>query len=192
MLKGLRGFWYYMGASAAHVLHARLGLDVHRKKACELYGRASKCALALSWLRDLAHETCEGDVDEADVSEVDCLLAANVEHIERIFESKAFTSSRRFEREAREVLDGLALDDHKSFERSQVRLGELLGFECGNKDSTLASDPWWISGRLQCLVFEDKSDSKPENAIPVKHAKQAASHPQWIRKHVLLNEGAEV
>ncbi len=192
VLKGLRGFWYYQGASAAHALYCRLRSGVHRAKASELYGRASKCALVISWLRDLAHETCEGDVDEADMSEEDCLLTANVERIERIFESKAFTSSRRFEREAKEVLDGLALDDYKPFERAQVRFGELLGFECGNKKTTSASDPWWISGGVQCLVFEDKSDSQPGNAIPVKHAKQAASHPQWILRHVPLEVGAEI
>jgi hypothetical protein len=100
---------------------------------------------------------------------------------------------RKFERDAKEILDGLSSDDDsEAFEEAHRRLGELLGFEAGNSDADAAPDPWWIANGVLCLVGEDKNDLKPENSVAVKHTRQAASHIKWIRANVALKEGAEI
>ena len=189
-LKGLRGFWYYLAGSASHLAGERLNDSALGTKAGDLYARASACLPAIRWLRVLAAQSeAEG---KEELAEDDFLLDANVERIEMFFEQHSFALPKNFERMAKEILDGLESQDSDAFEEGHRLLGEMLGFETGNSKGQAAPDPYWISDRVLCLVAEDKSDSKRDHVIPVKHARQAASHESWIRTHVPLDPDAEI
>ena len=106
---------------------------------------------------------------------------------------EGYSYAHRFERDVAEIMAGLDSDDDSdAFEEAYRRFGELLGFHADNSDGTATPDPWWISGNSLCLVSEAKNDSNPEHAVPVRHTRQAASHPQWIRDNVKLDECAEI
>lgn len=191
VVKGLRGFWYYLGASSASLAFTHLRKKVFQEKAAELYSRASMCAPSLGWLRCLAEQNESTLADELPTEE-DALLVANVERMEMVFESRGFVLARKFERAAKNTLDGLASDDANRFEEAHRLLGELLGFEAGNSAGQAAPDPWWISDGSLCIVSEDKSDSNPGHPECVRHTRQAASHPKWIREHVPLKDDAQI
>ncbi len=190
-LKGLRGLWYYLAGAASELAYQQSNDSAYSTIAIDLYQRATACVPSVGWLRVLA--TRVSALDKRSTPELDSLLESNVERIEMLFDSRAYASPRRFEKDVKEILAGLDLDDDSdSFEEAHRRLGELLGFEAGNSDSDGAPDPWWISNGDLCLVAEDKNDSKPSSPVSIKHTRQAASHPKWIKGNVPLNAGAKV
>lgn len=79
----------------------------------------------------------------------------------------------------------------KKFENAHKLLGIMLGFDSDNRESEGAPDPWWISSNL-CLVFEDHSGASASSAIDISKARQAASHPAWMRANVPAAEKADV
>jgi hypothetical protein len=185
--KGFRGFWYYLaGAAAEQASRESTGKKHLREVAAAHFVKAAACAPSVAWLRNLI-PSVEAPKDAESVFREEC-LQANVERIELAFERGGFASPKKFEKEAKFILDGLATEDADQFEEAHRRLGELLGFDAGNSKSDAAPDPWWVSAGQLCIVSEDKSDSKPENPIAVKHARQAVTHPKWIREHVKLSE----
>lgn len=191
-LKGMRGQWYYQAAVNADKLASINGAREYLSKAIDLYERALACLPALSWLhsriRDLSSQTASNPrvYDECPY------LEANIERMENIFQSKGYTSAIRFEKDVKIISDGLRSENSDVFEEAHRLLGELLGFKSENSSGDATPDPWWISTDELCIVFEDKSDSKPENAISVKHTRQAASHPKWIRDNVSLRQSARI
>ena len=62
-------------------------------------------------------------------------------------------------------------------------LGRHLGFEAGKEESDASPDPWWSAGDVT-IVFEDHANAEPKATISATKARQAASHPDWIREHV--------
>lgn len=98
---------------------------------------------------------------------------------------------RQFDKKEREILDGLASADSGPFENAHKQLGELLGYVAGNDESDAAPDPWWISGKT-CFVFEDHSGAQDTSALSATKARQAGSHPQWIRSNVSIDADAEI
>jgi hypothetical protein len=89
------------------------------------------------------------------------------------------------------IIEGISQNKYKAFENSQRELGELLGFEAHNKESDAAPDPWWIVDGSLCFVFEDYTEATVSNVGAVK-ARQVASHPNWIRSNVTLNNDAVI
>jgi len=183
--KGFRGFWYYLaGAAAEQASRESSGKKHLREVAAEHFVKAAACAPSVAWLRTLVPPAKEEKDAEAIFAE-EC-LQSNVERMELMFERRGFASPKKFEKEAKAVLDGLAGIDADKFEEAHRSLGELLGFDAGNSNSDAAPDPWWISAGKLCLVSEDKSDSNPENPVAVKHTRQAVTHPKWMLEHVKL------
>lgn len=190
-LKGLRGFWYYLAGSASELTARQLNQKEFFNKAEELYNRASACVPAIVWLRTLSTRF-ESVPDSEIINKTDVLLNSNVERIEMLFEARSYALPRKFEKDVKEILDGLNSDDSNTFEEAHRRLGEILGFESANSNGDATPDPWWISNGDLCLVSEDKNDSNPEHSVPVRHTRQAASHSKWIRDNVNLNPNAEI
>lgn len=185
-LKGLRGFWYYLAASVSELASQQLSDKTYATKAAELYQRASFCLAAISWLRVFANRS--GEFGNEQLTEDDIFLDSNVESIEMFFERHSFALPNKFEKKAREIMEGLGSDNSESFEEAHRFLGEMLGFDAKNSNGHATPDPWWISNGCLCLVSEDKSDSNPDNAIPVKHTRQAASHAKWVIDNVPLTD----
>lgn len=190
-LKGFRGFWYYLGASACELAYAQFDREDYVSKAGELYQRAANCLPALGWLR--VHSAKIARTHETESEGLDLTLESNVEQIELHFDAHSYSIAHKFEREVAEIMAGLqSNDDSDAFEESFRRLGELLGFRAENSNGHATPDPWWISDDTLCLVSEAKNDSKPDKQVPVKHTRQAASHSKWIRDNVELNSEAQV
>ncbi|MCC6424177.1 MAG: DEAD/DEAH box helicase [Phycisphaerales bacterium] len=183
--KGFRGFWYYLAGAAAEQLSRQVGSGPHlRDVAADQFNKAAACAPALPWLRTLISSAM--DVRDPQASLAEECLQANVTHLDALFEKAGFSSPRKFEREAKAILDGLERSEAMQFEEAHRRLGSLLGFESGNSDDTAAPDPWWVSAGKICIVSEDKSDSQPNNPVSVKHVRQAVGHPKLVLDHVKL------
>ena len=191
-LKGMRGQWYYQAAVNADKLASILGAGEYLAKAIDLYGRASACLPALSWIHLRMRELSTQTAGEASDYDTCPYLEANLERMENVFQSRGYTSLIRFEHDAKSISVGLRSENSEVFEEAHRLLGELLGFRSENSSGHATPDPWWISTDELCIVFEDKSDSKPENAISVNHTRQAVSHPKWIRDNVLLSQSARI
>lgn len=179
-LKGLRGLWNYLAGAACELTAAQTGESAFSSKAAEMYDRAAVCVPMAGWLKSLRTRK-----DATTETKPDRLLESNVERMEMLFESRSYSSPRRFEKDVKLIADGLASEnDAEAFEEAHRQLGELLGFESGNSNSDAAPDPWWVSNDELCIVSEDKNDSDPKNSVPIKHTRQAASHAKWIKVHV--------
>jgi hypothetical protein len=189
-LKGLRGFWSYLAASAAELAFQKLETPAFMTKAIDLYRRSSACLPAIDWLRVISARLANDT--NAPESDIDFFLESNIERMESVFEASSFASPQKFESAVRDILEGLESSDSNIFEEAHRRLGEILGFTAGNSSAQATPDPWWISDGKLCLVFEDKSDSDPAHPVPVKHARQAASHHKWITDNVSLDSNAEI
>jgi hypothetical protein len=88
---------------------------------------------------------------------------------------------RGFALREREIIEGLA--NKTTFERAQKLLGELLGFIVGKVESDGSPDPWWISGDI-CIVFEDHAGGEGITILGATKARQASSHPAWMKANV--------
>lgn len=70
-------------------------------------------------------------------------------------------------------------------------LGEHLGFEAGKKEDDASPDPWWRVGDF-AFVFEDHANAGTAAVVDATKARQAASHPDWLREHVPGTAGATI
>jgi len=191
-LKGMRGQWFYQAAINADKLAVNHGAGEYLTKAIDLYGRALACLPALSWLRLRIHDLSSQTANDLRNYDSCPYLEANIERMENVFQSRGYTSVNRFDKDARKISEGLESEDSEIFEEAHRLLGELLGFRSENSSGHATPDPWWISTDELCIVFEDKSDSNPANAISVNHTRQAVSHPKWIRDNISLSQTARI
>lgn len=111
-------------------------------------------------------------------------LALQVENLEKVLENLGTAHDRKFDEEEKYISVNIMEDENTKFEPAHERLGVLLGFSAGKVESSGSPDPWWIFHDRLCLVFEDHSDGKSESSMHVTKARQAASHPNWIRENV--------
>ena len=62
----------------------------------------------------------------------------------------------------------------------------------GNRETTGAPDPWWIVDENLCFIFEDHSSSESGSSLNVTKARQAATHPNWVRENLSLAESSQI
>jgi hypothetical protein len=185
-LKGYRALWGYLGSSAAFLADgAKRGR--HDAVAKRLIRDAKGAAPTVSWLSSLASVE-----DESPRAEADAQAMHLVERLEVVLEGLGVGHDRRFIAAEKEILENLQKSDRANFERAHERLGWILGFDAGKKESTGSPDPWWIANDSLCFIFEDYSDAKPGGELDVKKARQVASHPNWVRENLSLRKDAQV
>lgn len=177
-LRGYRALWHYLAGSAAELASLE-GHTELRSQARLQFSRAKDAAAGIPWLVSLAHSSSEPPtVDEQNHATV--LL--QVEQLETYLQKLGTLHNRTFSKREKEIRDGLK--DENLFESAQVLLGEHLGFSAGKQESDASPDPWWMIGDL-VIVFEDHAGANAETAvIDATKARQAASHPDWIREHI--------
>lgn len=169
-LKGFRAFWSYQAGVAA-LLEAR-ETPRYREIARDQFSAASR-ASDISWMRSLRGGLSnDTDTDQHSINE-----QLQAKRIANKFAEMGVANNQRFNREVKEVLDGL--NDMKKFENGQVKLGELLGFISENSAESAAPDPWWAAINAG-IVFEDYADAKPSSALSPTKAKQALGHVNWL------------
>jgi hypothetical protein len=176
-LRGYRALWHYLAGSAADLaaVDGDKGLD---KLAREQFKRAKEASTGIPWLISLARGSAEPPTPaERKLG----LVMQQVERLEAYIHKLGTVHDRSFAEREREIRDGLK--SGAGFEAAQVLLGEHLGFEAGKKEEDASPDPWWRVGDI-VLVFEDHANAGADAMIDATKARQAASHPDWVRAHV--------
>lgn len=115
-----------------------------------------------------------------------------IPRLEALFGQLGTLHDQKYSHFEKAILSGLAANDASTFEQAQVMLGRLLGYEAGKEESDGSPDPWWLVDENLCFVFEDHSDAQSTSKISVTKARQAASHPAWIRNHLGLTETTKI
>ena len=185
-LRGYRALWLYLAGSAAWLATSE-GVASLAGTARDYYRQASAAALGVKWLATLTNDSGQINADGNDQS----LLMAVIERLESRLEQLGMSTDLRFAKEEAFIRENIGKADKGSFEAAHERLGRLLGYESGNKETTGAPDPWWIADESACFIFEDHSNAISP-CLDVTKARQAASHPKWARANLKLSLNALV
>jgi hypothetical protein len=172
--------WHYLCGSAYSLAAAANRNATLESRAREQYAAAKSSATSVPWLVRLASRY-ENPADA--VSAYDPRVIGQIERIEALLERLGTQHDRRFAAKEKLILEGIAANESSLFEEAQKQLGEILGFVAGNEETDGAPDPWWIADDI-CIVFEDHSDAQDDSALNVTKARQAATHPAWIKANV--------
>lgn len=186
-LRGYRALWHYLGGTSADAANATgvVGFDKHARTQ---YHKAKEAAAGIPWLIGLARSGAAAVPTPEEVSHSTLML--QVELLEAQLVKLGTLHNREFSAREKEIREGL--QDGHNFEQAQVLLGQHLGFNAGKREEDASPDPWWIVGNM-ALVFEDHANAKGETSvIDATKARQAASHPDWMREHVSATANAQI
>jgi hypothetical protein len=184
-LRGYRALWHYLAGSVAW-LGGKEGTASLIAKSRLQFSQAKEAARSIPWLVRLSRYQSEpGAVEDNKV-----LVLGQLERVEALLAQLGKLHDRQYDRKEREILEGLDSTEKVPFENAHRLLGEILGFSAGKKETDGSPDPWWIAGNL-CLVFEDHAGASSDSSLDVTKARQAASHPNWIKANVTLAPGSE-
>lgn len=183
-LRGYRALWHYLAGSAAG-LATRDHQAQMEEQARSQFKAAKEYASGIPWLSALASH--RGHAAEQEETNPTTLL--QIEALESYFSQLGVTHNRNFAEKERLIRQGLATAD--DFEAAQVLLGEHLGFAAGKRETDAAPDPWWLIGDV-CIVFEDHAGASASAFVDAKKARQAASHPAWVREKLQAAADAQV
>ena len=183
-LRGYRALWHYLAGSAAE-LAVRDGNVGFEAQARTHFRQAKEASLGISWLIGLARGGIAPTPDERDRTNV----MLQIETLEAYLQKLGTLHNRSFSAKEKEIREGLKTAD--GFEQAQVMLGEHLGFQAGKREEDASPDPWWLVGDI-AIVFEDHADAKTNATLDATKARQAASHPDWLREHVPGAAGATI
>lgn len=179
-LRGYRALWYYLAGSAAWLAHNH-GQGVEIKVSREYYERAKSSNPSLRWLANLGNAMSTPGKAIPDEDSAYSLI----ERIESVLEELGTTHDRKYSAFEASILSDISQDDDgRRFERGREQLGRLLGYSVGHTDEDAGPDPWWIADASLCFSFEDHAEGKESTVFPANKARQAASHPEWIRAKV--------
>ena len=176
-LRGYRALWHYLAGGAAQIAvdHGESELLSHARTQFEM---AKKSSAGISWLVGLARGRKVSTTPQ-EMLRADAVL--QIERLETYLQHLGTLHNRSFSAREREIRTGL--ESAKNFEIAHVLLGEHLGFEAGNCESDASPDPWWRVGDIT-IVFEDHANARATSVIGATKARQASSHPNWIREHL--------
>ena len=188
-LGGYRALWEYLAGSAA-TLAASTGNSAFSGKAREHFATAKKAAKGIPWLVQLSQQS-KNDMLHSDEDNNNASIMFQVEKIEATLSALGTRHDRSYSQRERDILEGL--NDADTFEDSHKSLGEHLGYDAGKIESAASPDPWWQLG-LHCLVFEDHANANEDSSLDATKARQAASHPAWMKDNVpsCRPEGVEI
>lgn len=178
-LGGYRALWEYL-AGAASTLAVSTGNTVFRAKAFEHFAIAKKAAIGIPWLVQLSQHT-NADSQDTEEERHNASIMFQVEKIEAVLSALGTRHDRKYSQREREILEGL--NNSEKFEEAHKLLGEHLGFDAGKIETDASPDPWWQLG-LHCIVFEDHANANEASTLDATKARQAATHPAWMRDNV--------
>lgn len=181
-LRGYRALWNYLAGSVASI-GAKSGISSLDAKARHHFSQAYKCAPDIRWLAEFARKELPEFKLE---TEKESALKQQVERISVELTRLGKTHDREFVKLEQKLLTNLRVP--ALFEEAQVLLGNLMGFIAGKREEEGSPDPWWISGN-DCIVFEDFVNTTPEGSLDVTKARQASSHPDWMKANVPQSVG---
>jgi hypothetical protein len=188
-LRGYRALWHYLAGSAAWLAYkdGNAGFD---GRAREQYSAALKAERTIGWLVPLSR--LAGGVEEDPQVLADKDTWSIIERIEALFDQLGTLTDYKYDKSEAEIRKKLEQNDAAAFEEGHAKLGLLLGYDAGNKNVTASPDPWWLANGSLCLIFEDHSDGKPETILSVDKARQACTHPNWVRENLPVDSTARI
>lgn len=188
-LRGYRCLWHYLAGSAAWYAYkaGTSGFDAHAR---EQFSTAMKAERTLAWLVPLSKLAVIKD-QEVEVQK-DRDTWSVIERLESFFDSLGTLTDHKYDKFEAEIRRKLEENDAKAFEDAHAKLGELLGYQSGNRNDTASPDPWWMANGDMCFIFEDHSDAKLGNGLDVTKARQVCTHPNWVRQNLPVNEDATI
>jgi len=174
-LKGYRALWHYFAGSSADqaYIEGYSGFDISAR---EHYIQAKKATIAVPWLTLLAREMIV--VASEDKADRKNLLV--MQQIESNLVNLGLITSTKFAEKEAKIRQGLSKPE--TFEMAQVELGKYLGFDADKVESEASPDPWWYKGDL-VIIFEDHVDAEESSSLSATKARQATSHPKWLKDH---------
>lgn len=185
-LRGYRALWHYLAGSSAE-LAAKEGDISFETNARHQFNKAKLAANGIPWLVVLARKKNNTPTQE-DLDQT--LIMLQIENIEIQLQKLGTIHNRTFSAKEKTIRDGI--NDGQSFEQAQVQLGIHLGFSANKKEEDASPDPWWKLGDL-IIVFEDHANANGSASfIDATKARQAASHPDWIKANVSGAEGCKI
>ncbi len=186
-LKGYRALWNYLAGSSLEF--AYLSGQVSEDGSKEFYTEAMKATIAITWLVDFAKSS---GTKLSSMSNQDPNLPSMVEKIEEHLLVLGVKNNKKFNEKYSNILQCLTSTEAKAFERGQVQLGHMLGFDSDNSELRAAPDPWWVIDKNTCIVFEDHTNATSDT-LSVEKARQAFCHDNWIKDNVTgLEDGATI
>jgi hypothetical protein len=185
-LRGYRALWLYLAGAAAMsaCTSGRADLDATAR---EYFRQAKDAAPAVGWLSRLLAAT-EAGYQPGEES----LLTSIIERLEVVLTDLGMVNDAKYAKEEAAVLSGIMENDGKKFEQGHERLGKLLGYEAGNRETAGAPDPWWIANESLCFIFEDYTEATKDGSVAVKKARQAATHANWVRANLPVTKNADI
>lgn len=187
-LRGYRALWQYLAGAAAFAA-AGTG-DAGMAPKAKLYFQRCKESVGgtLPWLAALAR--FQG-ADAPRSSPREIALYKQIERFEEKLLSLGVESDRKFNALETRIRDGLNSSESTQFEEGHKLLGELLGLQAGKIETEGSPDPWWAhEGR--CIVFEDFQPKGSDGGLTVTKARQAHTHPNWMKTNVEEVAGSEI
>jgi len=179
-LRGVRGFWSYLaGAAASFIVLQGLKAPVSPE---QYYTDAAKAAPAITWLHRIKNKQQEDDFDER--------ILPMIDRLEVLFQKIGTKNTIGLDRKIGSILENIGTDESTLFERGQVVLGCLLGFDSDKQEGGGTPDPWWKVNDEFCIVFEDYTEALETSELSVTKARQATSHHEWAKENLHLSEGA--
>ncbi len=86
----------------------------------------------------------------------------------------------RFEAFAASTIAQLGTDRATDFEDGLLRLGELLGFEAVRPNGQADPDGAWRDGTDHWILFEAKTEERPDTPLAAETLRQANTHTRWV------------
>lgn len=195
-LQGYRALWHYLAGSAAWlgametVATPASDAGALSQKARLHFLKAKDAARSLPWLVSLSRFQPDGAA-EAATRDIQTVVVRQVEQLEQVFAKLGTVHDKGFTQREKQILEGLQRKEKGPFEEAHRLLGETLGFIARKREETATPDPWWFVDRI-CLVFEDHAGALPTSTLDATKARQAATHPNWIRERGGVPADAEI
>ncbi len=187
-LRGYRALWHYLAGSAAW-LAFKAGAGGFDARAREQFALAQKAERSIAWLLPLTRLVGGGDEGEK-LADKDTW--AIVERIEALLDRLGTITDYKWDQFEADIRKKLEQDDATLFEQGHALLGELLGYEAGNRNDTGSPDPWWLANAEFCFIFEDHSDAEDSSSLHVNKARQACTHPNWVTANLPVAKDARI
>lgn len=177
-LRGYRALWHYLAGSSAE--RAAVDGEASFEAAARAQFKSAKdAANGIPWLIAL---TRKGATAPTEADRIDALAMMQIEQLEAYLKKLGTVHNRDFSARESEIRTLLAKGE--TFEQGQVLLGRHLGLTADKREEDASPDPWWTIGDT-FLVFEDHANAKGDmSTIDAHKARQAATHPDWIRANV--------
>lgn len=183
-LRGYRALWHYLAGSSAS-LAFKQGINGMDLIAREQYIKAKKAAVGVTWLINLANDF---QITESIEEQKNDFLMKQIEQLEVNLAKLGTVNNWKFSERENLIRKGLSAPE--TFEQAQVLLGQHIGLFAYKKEVDASPDPWWMIGDI-VIVFEDHANAT-SNLIDATKARQAASHPEWIRSNVPNTNNARI